>query len=326
MENKFEHIDDGLLIKYLLREANEEEAEQISQRIADDDVYRRYFEQFKILWESSHNLTAISQKDEHEAWQRFRNRVTSQEQKAQQPRINIFKQIRVAASVIVLLVLGIISFILFAKSDAPKIISFQSLQHAVSKTLPDASVVTLNKNSSISYPEKFTGNKRAVTLQGEAFFSITPDKENPFIIAINNIQVKVVGTSFNINGTGKSTEIVVETGIVLVTKGGRSIELKAGEKITIPAQSDQFTKQAVTDKLYNYYRTKTFVCNNTPLWKLVATLNQAYDTNITISNKNIYNLPITTTFNEEPLESILHIISETLNITVTPKDNQIILH
>lgn len=326
MENKFEHIDDVLLIKYLLREANEEEMKQISCRIADDDIYRRYFEQFKILWESSLNLAVISQKDEHEAWQRFKNRVTSEEQKAKQPRINYFRRMRVAASVIVLLGLGILSFLFFTKSDVPKIISFQSLQQSVSDTLPDASIITLNKNSSISYPDEFTGNRRTVTLKGEAFFSITPDKAKPFVIAVNNIEVKVVGTSFNINGTGKSTEIVVETGIVLITKGGRSIELKAGEKIAIPAQSSQFTKQAVTDKLYNYYRTKTFVCNNTPLWKLVATLNQAYNTNITISNKNIYNLPITTTFNEEPLESILHIISETLNITVSPKGNQIMLH
>jgi ferric-dicitrate binding protein FerR (iron transport regulator) len=84
-------------------------------------------------------------------------------------------------------------------------------------------------------------------------------------------------------------------------------------------------KETVKDKLYNYYRTKEFVCDNTPLWKLVAVLNEAYGSNIMISNEATKNMMITTTFYNQPLDVVLNVIHETLGITVVKKDNSIIL-
>ena len=86
------------------------------------------------------------------------------------------------------------------------------------------------------------------------------------------------------------------------------------------------TKQKVTDKLYNYYRTKEFVCDDTPLWKLVQVLNEAYGTKIIIGRKELNNMQITTTFYNESLEKVLEVIHLTLDITVIKKeDGQIIL-
>jgi transmembrane sensor len=307
-----------------LGEAVAEEATRINERIAADATFRKRFEQFKMVWDNSRNLAVRSSVDENAAWQRFKNRVTYQEQNVKLIPVKKFSWMKVAASVVALLGIALISFLIF-KPATPKQIAFQSLLQVVNDTLPDASVVTLNKNSTLTYPEKFKGNTRAVSLKGEAFFSVTSNKQKPFIISVNDIEVKVVGTSFNIKEAHGVTEIVVETGIVAVTQNATTITLKAGEKIVVSKENSGLVKEAVKDKLYNYYRTKEFVCDNTPLWKLVEVLNAAYDTSIIIQNKALRNVTITTTFYNEPLDKVLLIISETLGIKVTSNGGNIIL-
>lgn len=233
--------------------------------------------------------------------------------------------LKVAAAVAVLVCTGSIATWLFTKSRPPKEIIFQTAAQVLNDTLPDASVVTLNKNSSLTYPEKFNGDERTVALKGEAFFSVTANKKKPFIISVNNAQVKVVGTSFNINATGTSTEVVVETGIVQVIKDKQVLQLYPGDKAVLAPQASAWVKEKAADKLYNYYRSKEFVCDNTPLWKLVEKLNEAYGSNIVISNNAIRSLPITTTFYNEQLDQVLLVISETLNIKVVKKDNSWLL-
>jgi ferric-dicitrate binding protein FerR (iron transport regulator) len=70
------------------------------------------------------------------------------------------------------------------------------------------------------------------------------------------------------------------------------------------------------DKLYRYYRDKHFECDNTPLWKVVEVLNEAYGDSVRIDNKALRTLTITTRFDEQELENILDIIAETFEIKV----------
>ena len=82
-------------------------------------------------------------------------------------------------------------------------------------------------------------------------------------------------------------------------------------------------KQQVTDELYNYYRTKEFVCNNTPLWRLADVLGEAYGVHIIITDERLRSLPLTTVFKNESLDNILLVISETFNIKVEREGNTI---
>ncbi len=306
-------------------ETSVEEAAYIKNNIATDPAYKKYYEQFKTIWDTSKNLAAQSTVDENEAWQRFISRVSYQQQSASQLKKNNFSWTKMAAAVAVLIAVAFTAFIIFNNQPAPREITFKTLQQALNDTLPDNTVVVLNKNSTLAYPEKFKGKTRPVRLNGEAFFNVAPNKEKPFIITVNDLTVTVVGTSFNIKATNGHTDIVVETGIVQVTQNGTAIELKAGEKLSTSRGNTAPVKDAATDKLYNYYITKEFVCDNTPLWKLVEVLNEAYTANIVIANSAIRTLPITTTFYNDSLDNVLLIITETLNITVTKKDNTIIL-
>ena len=328
LEEKFYHINDDLLVKHLLGEASPGEDEQVQQWLNTDEANLIYYNQLKKVWDTSRQLAAQSKVDENKAWERFQQRINAtKESKAVIPPAR-FGWMKIAASVIILIGLTIGGYWIFNKEDAVKEMIVLAQQEVIKDTLSDGSVVTINKGSSISYPSKFKGDTRKIKLKGEAFFNVTPDKKKPFIISVNDVQVTVVGTSFNIKSINGNTEVVVETGIVRVTKAGKTTELKAAEKLLVTAKDTVMAKEEVTDHLYNYYRSKEFVCEGTPLWKLVDVLNEAYNANIVIARNELRNLSIDATFNNESLDKVLKIITDTFNtfnIKVTRDGDKIIL-
>ena len=316
------HITDDLLVKYLLGEASPEEAGAVEAWAGESRENQQYLAQLRRVWETSRRLAPAMKVDEAAAWQRFKSRVEKEQPPVRQPRPG-YAWMRIAA--LFLLVAGAVLFFYLSGEDAPvQTLTLQAWQEPVTDTLADGSVVTLNRNSSLVYPEQFAGGQRAVALRGEAFFSVAPNKNKPFLITVNDVTVKVVGTSFNIRSQNGTTEVIVETGVVQVIRQNKSIEVKPNEKAVVKKNSAMY-KSAETDQLYTYYRTREFVCDNTPLWKLVAILNEAYDANIVIGKDTLRNLRLTTTFNNEPLDRVLDIIRATFDITVVRQNNQIIL-
>ena len=312
-------------MKHLLGEASPEEEQTVIEWMKENETHQEYYNQFKKIWDQSKTLASGSNVDVNKAWERFQNRISEQLEPAKilKPR---FSWLRVAATIILIAGLGVTLFMLINKNTEPKEMVAQTGQNVLIDTLSDGSVITLNKRSTVTYPSKFKGNTRAIALKGEAFFNVAPDKKKPFIISVNDVQVTVVGTSFNIKSENGNTEVVVETGIVRVTRAGKTVELNAGEKIVMDANDSNTIKEKVTDKLYNYYRSKVFVCDDTPLWKLVQVINEAYDVNIIIGRKELRDGKLNTTFNNESLDQILEVIRLSFDdITITKKDGQIIL-
>jgi ferric-dicitrate binding protein FerR (iron transport regulator) len=325
LSQNFYHITDDLLVKYLLAEATPEEAGMVEEWLAADATNKKQFEDFKTIWEESKKLAAVSTVDDDEAWQRFKNRVHNEGNKGAAVRkMRPVAWLKIAALFILVAGAGLFGYQMFSENKV-EALAVVSKGSALVDTLPDGSVVTLNKNSSLNYPSKFKGNTRTIALTGEAFFNVTPDKEKPFVINVNDVQVKVVGTSFNVRSENGVTEVIVETGVVKVTRNNKTVELRPAEKIKTGGVDSALVKERVEDKLYNYYRSKEFVCDDTPLWKLVEVLNEAYGTNILIENKELRGLKLNTTFNNESLDRILEIVSQTFGITITKEQDRIIL-
>jgi transmembrane sensor len=318
---------DELATKYLLGEVTAGEAAQVEAWIKENDANRKQFEHFQLLWNESRKLAVISTADENLAWQRFKKKLA--EPRTETKVVSMtrgFGWLKIAAAVAVIVISGLLVRTLFLKNDTGKMLLVQTEKNVLTDTLPDGSMITLNKNSSIEYNSKFTkGNKRSVKLKGEAFFTVTPDKKKPFIITVNDIEVKVVGTSFNIKTINGQTEVIVKTGVVQVTRNNKTITLTPEQKVVTQKNDTALIKQAATDKLFNYYQSKEFVCDGTPLWRLVEVLNEAYNVNIVIGRKDLRGLPLNTTFVNESLDKILLVIAETFQLQVIKKDNQIIL-
>ena len=325
MENFRHDMMDDLLMKYLTDEATPPEQEEVEAWISASESNRKYFRHFQMIWEESLELTVSTSVDEGRAWQKFRRHVRKEEMKKQRP--TRFGWWHIAASVVLVAGAAWFTSTLFYKGTRePEIVNVIALNEVKKDTLPDGSFTTLNKHSAITYPMYFKGKSRNVKLQGEAFFDIRANKQKPFVIEVKDVQVKVVGTSFNVKSQGDSIEVIVETGIVEVTRAGNTVELKAGERTIFHGSASKAVKQVSEDKLYNYYVSRTFVCDNTPLWKLVQKLNEAYEVDIRIEKKETGRLPLTVTFDGESLDTILDIIAQTLLIKVSKDGKKIILH
>jgi ferric-dicitrate binding protein FerR (iron transport regulator) len=315
------NINDEILVKYLLGEATQEEQHNILQWLKKEENHT-YFDHFKLIWDTSKKLAKNSSVDEEAAWQRFKQRKdTIAATQARPSTIPLTQKPWLRAAALILLLAGALTYIILEQQP----VTIASHDQVLIQTLPDGSVITLNKNAALSYPKEFGRADRRVVLKGEAFFNITPNKKKPFIITANETNVKVVGTSFNVKITTEKTEVVVETGIVEVAKSRYAIRVQPNERATVFKDREQPLKQKNPDLLYNYYRTKEFVCNGTPLYKLVEVLNEAYNVEIVIENEQIKNLALTTTFKNESLNDILQVISATFNIKVEKSGKQILL-
>ncbi|MFC0514869.1 FecR family protein [Mucilaginibacter angelicae] len=316
---------DELLTKYMLNETTPVENETINRWLSENENNRKYFDHFKLIWDTSRELKIESKLDPDASWAEFRQLTQNRSGASAKVRpLNAANRwLKIAAIWLVILgSAGILYTVL--KPAKPNMLTLQSGNIVRKVTLADGSLITMNKNSVLNYPDRFTGDTREISLKGEAFFDVAHDKSKPFMIHVNDVVVKVVGTSFNIKATGLNTEVIVETGIVQVIQQEIVVKLKPKEKASV--QAGRVQKSSSQDELYNYYRTQKFVANNTPLWRLVDVLNEAYHANIVIDNKKLANRTITTTFKADSLDGILAIISKTLgDVKVIKKPHLIII-
>jgi hypothetical protein len=106
--------------------------------------------------------------------------------------------------------------------------------------LDDGSRVWLNAASSLKFPTSFVDNQRIVELTGEAYFEVAKNSQKPFLVNINDMQVRVLGTHFNINAYGDEDFIKTSLleGSIKVSKGTVSGLLKPGEQATISNKND----------------------------------------------------------------------------------------
>jgi ferric-dicitrate binding protein FerR (iron transport regulator) len=332
MSANFSNVQEDLLVKYLLGEATDAERNEVNEWINASGENKKYYEHFSLIWNESKKIEASSTINVEDAWNKFRERTKKSEDRSTESETKVidfpvkkFSWVRAAAVLALVAGAGWIAYMIGA-NDNGKLMAVNSGSAVLVDTLPDGSVVTLNKNSSITYNSKLDGDIRSVKLEGEAFFNVAPDKQHPFVIDANGTTVTVVGTAFNVKCSERKTEVVVESGIVDVAKNQKGVRLIANEKATVLDYKDAPIKSSSEDELYNYYKTKKFVCNNTPISRLVEVLSEAYGVEIVIENNSIGHLPMFTTFDMDSVRESLNTIKRTYpHIEITEEGGKYIL-
>ena len=196
---------------------------------------KHYLEVKKILELSSKHYSQSSKKRSDinidQEWSRFAGVISEKEASVRAiiPKNSSRLWLRIAAALLLLVVSGfIINYFVFKNTE----MQFQSDNSTLPVILPDGSKIILNKNSRLSYASNFGEKDRRVTLKGEAFFDVERNTLKPFVIAVNQAEVDVLGTSFNVQGYENRTEIevTVQTGIVRfsVQQENREVELTVG--------------------------------------------------------------------------------------------------
>lgn len=159
--------------------------------------------------------------------------------------------------------------------------------------LADGSKVWLNAGSTLSYPAKFSKNKRPIKLVGEAFFEVNKDPNRPFEVTTNQTTVTVLGTEFNVRDIAeeKTFEVAVQEGKVRVQKNESSqkVILVKNEKAVYDEQNDSLKK--VVDKNLNAlaWKRKSLRFQNTTLENALSTLESQFNIKIELQNKDLAN-------------------------------------
>lgn len=195
-------------------------------------------------------------------------------------------------------------------------------------TLPDNTVITLNAGSILTYPERFTGNTREITLEGEGFFEVATDAQKPFIIHSGALNTTVLGTSFNITAYKHSPQlsVTVLTGKVAVmdTLSQQSVTVLPKQRVTFnPGKATLIT--SIVDKPENAiaWSLGKLIFEETPLAEVAEKLSYKYNVQIVLVGKNLSNCRFNGEFDTEPLEEILKIIT-TLTETKIKREGTLI--
>lgn len=146
-------------------------------------------------------------------------------------------------------------------------------------TLPDGTKAWLNAASSLRYPSRFNDNERKVTLEGEAYFEVAPDKEHPFIVESNGQSVEVLGTGFNVNAYGDEPQSLttLSHGSIRINTAdeSKSIILKPGEQAAVAGKNIK-VKQVEVDE-YTAWRKGKISLSQTDLSGIIRQIERWYD-------------------------------------------------
>jgi len=139
-------------------------------------------------------------------------------------KLRWLRPVSVAACIVLCLATGWMAW--DALKPVPRL-TVSTLAEVRTIRLPDHTEVTLNRYSSLTYTERFKGDTREVQLQGEAYFEVAKDARHPFIVQAQEVNVKVLGTHFNIDAYNPETAIktTLLEGRVAVCVTGTALEL-----------------------------------------------------------------------------------------------------
>jgi ferric-dicitrate binding protein FerR (iron transport regulator) len=193
-------------------------------------------------------------------------------------------------------------------------------------TLPDGTFVWLNAGSTLKYPLTFNRGGRHVELNGEAWFEVKKDENHPFVVSTADINIKVLGTSFNCSAypsAGKIETALVEGKIEISGKSGKNRFLvEPGELAVFSKQERTIEKsQANLDK-HIAWKSGKLMFRDDPMDKVIEKLGRWYRVEFQVDDPEILNYTYSATFSGESLDQVLKMLalSAPINFDLLPRE------
>jgi len=286
-------MDPKIVDKVLSKTATPDEARRVAAWFATDEG-REYFSQRYDRESYFLNEKIITEWSDHEVpTERMKIRFISQ----LKMRIRTFR-FRVAAAVIIpfIFLAGAFTFVanrtgVFSSEEMAEVVVPYGEQ--VQVVLQDGTIVQLNSGSHLQYPKSFGLFNRNVKLSGEGYFSVAKEIGRPFIVNLNEINVKVTGTKFNAKAYLDDNKITVslDEGSVNIADLKKNVyPLKVGESAEYNRDSGTCTVNKVEDlTLHTAWRTKSLNFYRTPLKDILKTLERQYEVQFVVNDSSLLN-------------------------------------
>lgn len=260
-------------------------------------------------------------------WERLRRSLEFTIHKHEPKRGGIF--LKVAAAVAILLVSSF-SILYLSKSDKkssvlspPSILTIKKTTGGEGRVviLPDGTKVWINKNSELLYPSEFTGPTRQVSLNGEAYFDVTPNPSKPFIVLVSTLSIKVLGTAFNVKSYmgDKTIETTLIHGKVSINKAdnvkGESLILKPNERAIFSKAANSINVEQVLTEKITSWRSDKLVFDEMPFVEVIDQLERWYNVKIFTEDGSELSCKLNAELEREPLTEVMELLATTHNIS-----------
>jgi len=336
MNSNGSHIEAHILLSYLLGRLGGEDLARVEQWLNESEANRRELDRLEFVWLESGKLSPEPVPvDVDKAWEKMKDlMVTADVALPETPapgkiiRMTPLRWLSAAAAVVLLAVgtwWGLRTF-----SSAPEMLMVKGSDTVKQDTLPDGTLISLNSGSTLEYPEKFGGKNREVRLKGDAYFKVSPDKSQPFVIDAGRAFIKVLGTSFLVKAdSGAPLVVVVREGLVMLFTVSRisgdtaSLMLTSGQSGILGPSGPGLLAKPGPDE--SYWLDHRLEFRDTPLSEVIALISKYTGAVVRVSNPAILDCHLTSTFENEPAETMLKVISESFGLELKKQGNEYLL-
>ena len=197
--------------------------------------------------------------------------------------------------------------------------------------LSDGTRVYLNAESVITFPKHFTGERREVTLEGEAYFHVTASKEHPFIVKTKDMDVMVTGTEFNVKAypDEMNVQATLLQGAVTVFSGfekKEKVEIKPNQQAEWYRDSVKVRVKEVDPDLFMAWKNGRFIFRQDRLEDIMRTLARWYDVEVVYLNESVKNMLFAGKLDRgEEITPILDVLRATDKLSVDVKGKKIVI-
>ncbi len=302
-----------IINKFLRGRASNVEIRQIAEYIYSEEANNDLDEIMKNEFENNSNLQSF---DPETSLQSILKKIITEDQpKPYKSKASSF--IKIAAAISFLLVVSITVLSYLSSNNDGLLETKQSYATEIKSTnngqklqfkLPDGSMVYLNSASSIDYLTDFADGNRIVSLNGEAYFEVVSDSLNPFIVQIEEVEVQVFGTKFNVNNhNGYASVALLEGNVVLKHPKGNRVDMSPGE--VMQANNSGISKSSQDINQVTGWKDGWLYFEGDNLEEIQMKLEKWYGTPVEVSGKNIEKYHYTGKFRNKSLEEVLNGIS-----------------
>jgi ferric-dicitrate binding protein FerR (iron transport regulator) len=236
---------------------------------------------------------------------------------------------KVAAVLLVpLLIAG--GVLLGIRKDQPKAITGQKVTSTiyapmgsrVSFVLPDSTTGMLNSGSHLTYEFPFNGTRK-VKLEGEAWFEVNRDEENPFEVSIGSSTVKALGTRFNVSAYPAEdyVEVVLQDGKVEFQDISDNLKVTILPSERIVYQNGNITKSVVDPAKFNAWTEGKLIFRGDPMVEVARRIERWYNVKVNIADRELENYSFRATFQDDKFEDVLRFLALTspIRFKITPR-------
>jgi transmembrane sensor len=312
-----EYIED-LIGKFIVGEASEEEIRDLRDWCALSPENQKYLDDSQYIFERA-QLPGDYSFDTDAAWEKVKGHINSKKT-VHRTLAPLWK---VAAG---LVLLAAVSYVLYWNLAPGEEFVYMSENKVVTQTLPDQTEISMNKASEVTVAYNARKKTGTIQLKGEATISIAQEKEIQWTVEAENMLIRDIGTVFHVKAypNGQYVEVsVLEGAVQFYSATQEGITLQAGEKGIYDKVSGNYNK-TLADTNVVAFKTRSLQFTEEDLQSVVARISEVYDRKITLQG-GIGTCKITVGFEQEELDTIIGILSETMGLEVSEDGDEIIL-